>query len=428
MNFLTDFFYTLNKTEINYCVLRNYQALPESTNGSDLDILIFNDDLELFNIFLREFVKKYNIKLVSFIQDKRCPKYCLLGVNWGLQIDAFNKSIFFGGKELIPASVLFANTIIFQGVQVLNPKTGAVLAFLKEILNNKICNIKYITELQKQYGNTLIKTELLSQFPQEFVAYLNQNLNKLDAKHCKKLYNISKKNFNRSKFSGFKNKCNRLVKQPGFTIAFLGTDGSGKSTIIDNIKPILNDAFHNAVYYEHMRPNQIPSIARLSGKKESYSGPVTNPHGSKTSGYLGSLMRWSYYMVDYTFGFYLKVWPKKAIRSCVWIFDRYYYDYIIDPKRSRIKLPKWLFKLGQFIIPEPDIILCLGADATLIHKRKPELPLKEVERQVAELKAFCASHNRAVWIETGQSIENSSNSAIRVIINNMAVRFKSINL
>ena len=177
-----------------------------------------------------------------------------------------------------------------------------------------------------------------------------------------------------------------------------------------------------------MRPNKFPSIARLFGNNEKFHGPVTNPHGSSTSGFLGSFLRWAYYMLDYTFGFYLKVWPKKAIRSCVWIFDRYYYDYLIDPKRGRIKLPRWILKFGQFIIPEPDIILCLGADAASIHKRKPELPLVEVTRQVKALKKFCNSHKRAVWVDTGKSIEDSSNDALGAILKVMAKRFESIKL
>jgi len=214
-----------------------------------------------------------------------------------------------------------------------------------------------------------------------------------------------------------------------FSIAFIGTDGSGKSTIINQVKPVLNEIFTNGVHYEHMRPNYIPSIAILLGSdKEKPNGPVTNPHGSSESGIFGSLVRWSYYMLDYTFGFYKKVYSIKANKSRVWIFDRYYYDYLIDPKRSRIKLPKWILRMGQFIIPEPDIILCLGADSEIMHNRKPELPLHEVKRQVTELKLFCANHKRAVWIDTGKSIEESSKETMEAIIKVMAKRFESVKL
>jgi thymidylate kinase len=216
----------------------------------------------------------------------------------------------------------------------------------------------------------------------------------------------------------------RLLKQPGYTMAFLGTDGAGKSTIIENIRPILNEAFHNGIYYEHLRPNMIPSIAKLFRKNEILDGPVINPHAKNKSGLLGSLLRWNYYLIDYTLGYFFKIFPRKAFRSCVWIFDRYYYDYLIDKRRTRVNLPSWLLKMGKLIIPEPDIIICLGAEPNIIYKRKPELSIQEVNRQVKELKMFCNSNNKAVWIDTGVSIEQSVDETMRLITKIMSHRFK----
>ena len=426
--YLNSFFSLLKLNNINYSVLRNYSLLPNSTAGSDLDILIEAESISIFNKVLINFIEQHKLNLVSVIDDKQCPKYCISGTNWGIQIDAFKESVYFGNNEIISSSILFANTVNYNNVTVLNKSVGALLSFLKELLNNKVCEEKYITDLQNQFNGLSIEEELLSKFTPQFSSYLNLNLHKLNKKHCIKLYQLSKISFKRSKLYGVNNKVKRLFNQPGFTVAFLGTDGSGKSTIIDSISPILNQAFHKAVYYEHMRPNKLPSIAGLFGRKEEFSAPVTNPHGSTTSGFFGSLLRWLYYTLDYTFGFYLKVWPKKAIRSCVWIFDRYYYDYLIDPKRGRIKLPRWLLKLGQLIIPEPDLILCLGTEAKAIHERKPELTLQEVERQVAALKQFSQSHKRAIWIDTGKSIDESSNDTLNTIILMMAQRFESFKL
>ena len=427
-SYLIDFFDKLNLLNIEYCVLRNYEKLPYSTNGSDLDIMIFEESTHLFNKGIFQFINNNNLDIVSFIKDKQCPKFCISNNNWGVQIDAFKRGVYFGIREVIPSSVIKLNTVNYNGVLVLNTKVGALLAFLKELLNNKVSHTKYIKELQYHFKDNPIEDQLLSQFTPQFTNYLNDNLHRLDDKHCLELYKLSNVSFKRSKFIGIGNKVSRFFNNPGFTIAFLGTDGSGKSTIIENIKPTLFDAFHKAVFYEHMRPNRFPSIAKLLGRKESFDGPVTNPHDSELSSFFGSLFRLSYYMIDYTIGFYLKVWPKKAIRSCVWLFDRYYYDYLIDPKRARIKLPQWILKIGQFLIPEPDLILCLGTDAQVIHKRKPELTLEEVERQVAALKEFSNSYKRAVWIDTGNDIETSTNEAMEAIINMMAKRFKNVNL
>ena len=51
-----------------------------------------------------------------------------------------------------------------------------------------------------------------------------------------------------------------------------------------------------------------------------------------------------------------------------------------------------------------------------------------MERQVTALKQFCNSHKRAVWIDTGKSIEESSNKALEAIIKMMAKRFESVKL
>ena len=428
IEYTREFINLINNSGINYCVLRNFKSLPRSTGKSDMDILIHEKSVNNFNKLIKQFIELHKLKLVSLIDDKYCPKYCILTTNWGIQIDAFKKSVYFGNKEIISSAVLFENIENFKGVRVLNEKIGALLAFLKELLNNKVCKSKYILDLQNQFQNQDIDEQLLSQFSKEFIIYLNKNINKLDEKHCIELYRLTKDKFRKYKFYDIINKVKRFSKQPGFSIAFMGVDGSGKSTIINNITPILNQSFHNSIYYEHMRPNKLPSIARLLGDNKEFNKPVTNPHKSKPSRFIGSLLRWFYYTIDYIFGFYLKVWPKKALRSCVWIFDRYYYDYLIDPKRSRIKLPKWILKVGQFIIPEPDLILCLGTDAPYIHKRKPELTLDEVERQVIELNKFCMNHKKAIWIDTGKDIQASSKEALDAIIKMMSKRFGSLNI
>lgn len=97
-------------------------------------------------------------------------------------------------------------------------------------------------------------------------------------------------------------KLKRFIHPIGYTIAFMGTDGAGKTTVINAVTPILNEAFHKGVHYEHMRPNCLPALAVLFGKKNKAEVPqvCTDPHGGKQSGMVGSLLRLSYYLLDYT--------------------------------------------------------------------------------------------------------------------------------
>lgn len=198
------------------------------------------------------------------------------------------------------------------------------------------------------------------------------------------------------------------MKNKHFTIAFLGTDGSGKTTIIDAITPKLEEKYGMKVHYEHLRPNHLPSLAVAMGKRsrreEAERGPVLDPHSLPPSSFAGSLFRLSYYMLDYTWGYFRKVSSSKGI---IWFFDRYFYDYYIDQRRSRLNLPKWILKLYGYFVPAPNLTICLGADPEKIYARKPETSLEEVQRQVNILKSFCKKNKRAVWIDTGTSIEKS---------------------
>jgi thymidylate kinase len=198
-------------------------------------------------------------------------------------------------------------------------------------------------------------------------------------------------------------------------LVFSGTDGSGKSTVINAIIPILKEQYTMDIHYEHLRPNYICSLGVAMRKRtkaeEAKITKVENPHAEKLSGFFGSLFRLFYYLIDYTWGYYKKVYKSDGI----WIFDRYFYDFIIDPHRGKINLPRWLIKLFGSIIPSPNLIICLGTDAEKIYQRKPELPLDEIKRQVKMLRLFSAKHKNAVWVDTGCPIEKSVENAMQII-------------
>lgn len=206
------------------------------------------------------------------------------------------------------------------------------------------------------------------------------------------------------------------------TIAFLGTDGSGKTTIINAVFQMIEEKYGIIVNYEHMRPNYLPSLAVAMGKKKNDEDQqvCTDPHASIPSGLIGSIMRLSYYWLDYTWGYFRKVANSK---NAIWFFDRYYYDYLFDQRRARLNMPEWIIKMYGFFVPRPDLILCLGGDPEKIYTRKPETSLEEVKRQTKILKMFCNSHKNAVWVDTTMKPEESIDAAMTAIIKMLSKRF-----
>ena len=431
-------FRMLNERKVEYCVLRNYETLPESTGSSDLDIYVPTEDRITFTDILREVCEETGAVLVSYKEDEMCPQYTLCSCSSGLQIDlhdgsANHRTCVYIGDELIRN-----NTFVTEkGIRALSPEVDGMMCFLKEMLNNKKCRLEYCEKASMAISGK--SDEEIEQILKAFSVSVRKRI--VDTLRQKVFEESHIRNLGTEASSDLQTfgsrvlywygqikKVKRFIKPLGYTIAFLGTDGAGKSTIIDRVMPVLEEAFHKGVTYEHMRPNYLPSLAVAMGKrsKDAPKEVCDNPHGGKTSGFFGSLMRISYYWLDYTFGYMMKVLRDKSLKNHVWIFDRYYYDYIFDPERACISLPGWVLKFYGLVAPEPDIVICLGADAEVIHDRKPELPVEEVKRQVKLLQEFSNKNKRAVWVDTGCSVEESVKSVMSALLEKMGKRFKGV--
>ena len=432
-----ELFKQLNLQHVNYCVLRNYEFLPGSTGTSDLDIWVHPDDYPKFRGILKCICETGIAYLVSYKSDALCPQFTLCAYLSGLQIDMHVGIANHRGVPYFDQEILSHNVSYYNGIRVLNPEIDSLMCFLKETLNNKKCKRSYCEKAHKAVKNMSfdvftsymkafsprIRKEIYSLLASE--KNTEENIRQLGMKASSDLLGVKAK---MKHIIGQVVKLKRFIHPIGYTIAFMGTDGAGKTTVINAVTPILNEAFHKGVHYEHMRPNCLPGLAVLFGKKSKAEVPqvCTDPHGGKQSGMVGSLLRLSYYLLDYTLGYACKILYDKSVKNHVWIFDRYYYDFILDPKRACLSLPKWLVRMFEACVPTPDLIVCLGAEAEIIHNRKPELPLDEVERQVNELKKFAKSRKKAVWVDTACSVDESVTQTMREILNMMSSRFSKI--
>lgn len=432
-SFLIALLDSLNKSNIIYCILRNYRTLPYTTNGSDLDIWVSSSSITSFINILKEVNKNSICSLVSYVDNKYCPKYCFQNNKEGIQIDIFVGNIYFQNKKMIDEDSIKNNIVSYNGIRVLEDKFANLISLIKEITNNGKCKYKFITPIYTYkdfYSKEYLESNLLL-FRTEFISLLYRSINESTIKeNVHELTLLGRKSIS-SKVGlflyGIKKTTRLLSLRPGYVIAILGTDGSGKSTIINNITPILNEGFHNGIIYNHLRPNVIPDLGVVMGKKEKKEdvNVVSNPHAEKQSGFMKSIVRWGYYMIDYTLGYLKAVYPVIHSKSKIFIFDRYYYDYYIDQKRSKTNLPNWVLKFGEFFVPRPDITLCLGGDPEKIYNRKPETSLEEVTRQTNALKEFCKNHKNAVWIDTCTDIQTSTDEAMNAICDMMAKRFSN---
>lgn len=433
--FLSQLFVVYNDNNISYFVYGEYGMLPNENRDSDIDMIITPEDFSRGIALLKDVADRKNVNIVSYYDGPISCFVRFMTPEWGVQFDIIS-GFYHKDKIYYPVDYLRNNIIMHHDVvKVLDIKVGYYVDFLKELTHIKTVKEKYVRGFFDEYiRDSQRRKQLQTLYGNEFVEIIDSHL-EYNSLHdvLPRLRKILLKKLHPWPYSWGRLKrrvysFKRLFLPPGYVVAVLGTDGSGKSTIINGITPILNEAFHKGVKYHHLRPHWLPDLGVLSGKRKQQSVPTvsSHPHASKPSGFAGSVLRWGYYLVDYSLGYLLKIWRYKHTKSHVYLFDRYYYDYFIDQHRLCVSLPKWLIRVGEMIVPTPDVILCFGGSPEAIYDRKPETSLDEVKRQVNELKQFCENHRHAVWIDTTQSVEKSVQDAMVAIQGCMAKRFEKV--
>ena len=163
-------------------------------------------------------------------------------------------------------------------------------------------------------------------------------------------------------------------QQRGFIVTFSGVDGAGKSTVIDRVTRMIDKELRRPVKVLRHRPSVLPILsAYVHGKAGAEQRSVERlPRTGTNRNLLSSLVRFAYYYSDYLFG-QAYVYVRYVLRGYAVVYDRYYYDFILDARRSNIAVPAWVPRLGLPLLQKPDYNFFLYADAEVILARKQEL-------------------------------------------------------
>jgi thymidylate kinase len=205
----------------------------------------------------------------------------------------------------------------------------------------------------------------------------------------------------------------------GIVVAVLGPDGAGKSSVINGTLNNLAVKFRE-VKKLHWRPGVLPQLSALLGRSKSENDfIVANPHSPKERSRLSSFLRWTYYSSDYIIGYYFKILPMK-IRTTAVIMDRYYYDIIVDPVRYGFNLPLWVVKSILPLIPKPDLTIYLDNNPEELYKRKQELPVHELKRQVKAWREVIPKLPNPRIVTTDKPIEDVVHEITKLVLEKRA--------
>lgn len=188
-------------------------------------------------------------------------------------------------------------------------------------------------------------------------------------------------------------------------IAFLGCDGSGKSTVIDQIATGLRED-GIIVRRGHWRP------APFDASRDN-SGAADDPHGIAPRGTLGSIAKLGWLGCSWWAGWLRDL--RRDSKTGMVIFDRYHADLLVDPRRYRYGGPMTVARLASALMPQPDRVIFLDAAPEILYSRKQEVSLDKLAISRERYLALCKTHPRCCVIDASRPVEEVVTAVLREI-------------
>ena len=433
----------LKDQKIQFCVLRNYEELPDYTSH-DVDILVDQAD---FGQAVRAITEASQtsgwIIFAQIEQFKGLSLYLFYDKTQTPQFLSFDlvADIRWGWMRTVNTQAVLNNRIQYRDMPVASPGSDAAVRLVKDLLRG--------TQIRDNARSIIVKGAsadhhgFRSTFEGIFNPALTEKLLRLAQEgrfdelsllrgraRCSVLRHAHTKAPLKSMVDLFLylRTRRRRARRGSLSVfaALIGPDGAGKTTLARRLSDSLADApFRRTVIY-HSGFNILPRLrtvfqkltrTRLINSASDQEGPdkCTQPLSvARTMFYL------LYYSVDYLLG---RVLLRRArFNSHLILFDRYFYNYYYQQGYSA--MPWLILDLFRAIAPRPDIILSLRADPRVIHARKDDLDQAEIERQLSAIERLSSklSNIPVVTLRTDQPEEVTQAQALRAIMNVIADR------
>ena len=185
------------------------------------------------------------------------------------------------------------------------------------------------------------------------------------------------------------------ASRQGCFIVLVGLDGAGKTTFARNLCATLaGGSSARSVRYFHW----IPSLRRRSFPWPSFE---ETPRKAPASGIIHaafSVVRLAKNLIHARLVYHLGI-RRWVNRGEYVIVDRFIFNYWLDPVSLRYNGPACFLAVAARLMPKPDIVFSLEADADTLLSRKGELTREQIERQSRLLQELPLAGSRKVVLD-----------------------------
>ncbi|NLB66327.1 MAG: hypothetical protein GX803_07660 [Lentisphaerae bacterium] len=387
----------LDEADIAWCVLRNADGLPAYTRY-DLDLLLAAEQLPVFENILKTCLAETGWQVLGRI-TKRHYQCIMLYLNmpegdyFFLPLDVFTALEYRGLRLLDAGHVLSQRLRNGQGIWMLPTGMEAAITLLKEwvphgkLKENSRESLRQDTARDPDSFRDTLSVAAGKELGAIIVELVQQGIWVLTPEQLRDLrraiHDRTPTRWLAVADMLLQNIRHLFRPALGRVVSLAGADGSGKTTLAEGLFRSTYKRPFKACRYVHGHVGVLPRFRDMRAALRRLFGLPAHPPTAEPDmlkGMMEPLPAWKsvalagYYALDLCLArLLIRRWRSQW---ALVIMDRSFFDYFYQLGHRRC--PQWVLRALLFMIPKPDLLLCLADDPEHIYARKPELTVAEI--------------------------------------------------
>jgi len=431
--FLNRFFDFLNEERVEYAVIRNYESLPETVPGTDIDLVIAEQDYQRIALKMDDLALSVNYRVWKkfpknwgITQIKFAPIHCIDPQDV-VKIDFMVNGLKWLGYDLMSSADLDSHLGVMNGIKVLQGPACILLTLLNSWTYGGKLKEKYRQEClgldpdDRSWVNERLRA-LFGAYSQTLISGLEAGQLYEPPWPVRLRVSWSRRGEWYAIFIGLRSfiagTIRRVWNPPGEFVVVIGPDGTGKSSLVDKVEAECVRMYKRLLRF-HFFP-RLKLFSRMDQRSfEKYEARLKEAseweNRQKKRSVSSSLIRCGYHLFRFWAGYLFVIYPERVKGSLV-IGERWCYDWLIDPQSKGVGLPLGVRRAFCGLCPKPDKVIVVHCTPDAAAVRKGELPVDEIQRQMDLIDQYIVPLKHAWLLHNEGSLEDGFKNMLQILL------------